>query len=423
MSTSRLVLIRNVGNELKRVSGTCSAAGTTTTIVDTSGDSPLDPDDDERKYANAWAYIEADSAGTPLNVGELRRVSSYVPDNGTLTLSRALSNATTATQSYGIYFKRPPIRLAEYKGIADYINETLRNVVYRTRHLMTLVTDGDMETSGTTSWTASNSTLTKLTAAANVRLGKQAMQVANSSASGYARSGLVDVSPYQNYAVAADCRAISGTARLVLYDETNGATIDDRTSDIYGWRWLHFNYTIPSGCERVSVRLVGDEATADLYWDNVSLRNVAATRMDLPSWVVNENAIEEVGVWRGGTGTASTDDEAGDYAVDERYAGVLHWWEIVEDATGLTPKRLEFWPLPSSDELLVLRGLRVYDELDDDTDTTDCPADLALAGALTKIYRELGDAANYTYWKARYNSYLGIYQPRLSRRSKGTRPY
>ena len=425
MSTSRQTLIQNIAKDkgLGYGSGTCSAAGTATTIIDTSADSPFDVDDDNTLYANAWAKIESDSAATPLNVGEVRRVDATGYNATTQTLTtRAFTNSTTVTQSYAVYLGRPPTRVGITPGIDEAINETLRSLSYRERSLLTLVTDGDMETSTTTSWTASNSTLSKVTTAAYVRLGTRCLRVQNSAANGYVRPAThLSVAEGQSYQVRADFLAAVGTAKLQLYDETNAAAIRTETAvtGVTPQRFLYFQDTIPTGCKQVSVRLIGSEITADIYWDNVSLRNANGTEIGLPSWVTGRGQVEELEEWEGGLQSATGDD----FSIDETDRPVVRWWDVVEDPIGATPFRVTFWPKPFAQSLLVVRGIRPGAELSADSDTTVLNADLVKAGALCRIYWDKEDGRNYGRWLNVFNALCREHLPRFSKRIIGSSPY
>ncbi len=421
MSTSLATLETNIAKapELGFASGTCSAAGTTLTIVDTSTDSPFDTGDPKEQYQHAWAKITADSAASPLNVGEVRRVKTYTPGSQTITTSMAFSNGTTTTQSYALFLNTPPTRVGILPGLDEWINQTLRECYYHDLSLLTLITDGDMETAAASNWTASNATLSKVTAAANVWLGKQALRVLNTLANGYAESATVNVTAGQVYHVRADVRVASGTATLQLYDKTNGAVIDTAVDSVErGWRYLWYNGTIPTSCKQVSVRLVGTEATADVYWDNVSLRQASATEIALPSWITSKKQVEELYEWHGGTSDQTNDS----VTIDQQRRYQMPWWEVVSDPTGQTPYRIEFSHAPQAGSLLIVKGLRPYGELSADTDTTDANADMVKAGALGKLLLAKDNPAAGKYLAA-YFALHGQYSARWEGRLNNQRPY
>lgn len=418
MSVTLLNLKRAIGKELGFVTGAPSGAGTTTTLVDTSGDSPLDSSDDADLFDGAWLYIAADSAAIPQNVGELRRISTYAPSTGTLTVSRAFTNATTTTMTYEIYFGAPPERAGTHKGIKDYINDVLRLMFYRTRHLLTLVTDGDMETSGVTGWTASNATRTKSTSTGVIE-GDQALRVLNSAANGYVYSGTIDVAEQRSYLLAADATVVSGTAELVAYDVTNSAEIESVTTDDRDGRCLFMSFTTPSDCKQVRIHLKGQEATADVYWDNVSLLAAATSLADLPSWFLNAEWLEEVEMRYCGGGSYNS------APLRYRNDAPMRWFSVVEDYTGVTPFRLRFDPPISLGSHLFIRAVRPYTELSADSDATDADQDWVRACVLARVYADrassgppsLDGVTQLQYWSNEAKALSRSWQPTVKRRA------
>lgn len=413
MSSTLLVLEQNLAKApgMGYASGT-STSGTTSTLVDSSPDSPFFTNDSDKLYQNAWVKIESDADTT--NTGNVRRIRTYTPTSQTLTIQGTFSAAVDDDDQYGIYLRVPPVRSGLHAGLLEYINDTIRNLYYRTYHLLTLVTDGDMETSGITNWTGVNTeTLAKSTTAAYIALGKQSLHVDCTAASGYAKSAAIAVADGDSYDLLAECKVLSGTSRLQLYDETNATAIDADTTTDRDWRWLLVHATIPSGCHSVTARLVGDEITADAYWDNVCLRPSYATRMDLPSWVVNASAVEDLIVWSGGM-----ERVGGGWATVERLGTVVPRWEVLEDSIGQTARRIEFDTLLGETDLLLLKAIRPYTELSADTDATDANADLVKAGALTRIGNDLQDRALLARWLPEYAKLLAMHQPRLTRRMR-----
>ena len=169
------------------------------------------------------------------------------------------------------------------------IQRAQRKVYFETQTVCTEVTDGDMEASGVTNWTDINGdeTASKVTAAANVRTGTQAIRVQNATVNGGVQSDAIDVHPAEPVRVSAVVRSDSGTPSLILYDETNGAAIATITPTTDPNRWIHLEWEglIPSGCVSVTVRLVGAENDADLFWDNAIFYHKNTTQIIAPSWL------------------------------------------------------------------------------------------------------------------------------------------
>ncbi len=420
MSTSLLTLARNIAKDgYGYATGAPSSTGLTTTIVDTSADSPLDTGDSTTLWVNAWAKITADSAGTPQNVGEVQRITTYAPSTGTLTVGRAFSETTKTTMTYDLYMGIPPTRKGLIKGTDEFINAVLRRLFYHRPFLLTLITDGDMETSGVSNWTASNSAATKSTST-GVTLGDQALRVLNSSASGYVQSASVNVEESQFLYLAADLTVVTGTGTLQLYDVTNSASIETAESSEKQSRRVWLSANVPADCKQVAVRLVGTGASDDCYWDNVTLLNSSATEMPLPSWYVERKWMERLGMWVARSGASSGDHSALD-SID-RYP--LQFWPI-EDPTGYTPFKVKFDSYVLSGAHLVGEALSPFSELSADTDTTDANADLVKAFALVDIAQERKNKDLLQIWGPKAEALDKLYQAqwRGPQRFKFRTPY
>lgn len=387
MSTTLLALKRIIARELGYGSGTCSAAGTTTTIIDTSADSPLDTADHPTLFQNAWAMVEADSAGTPLNVGECKRIKVYTPASQTLTLAQALTDATTTTQSYGIYPKVPPIRVGGNKPIVEFINDILPYSFYRYPVLLSLVTDGDCETSGVTNWSDVGTCTQAKSTTTGVTYGKQALSLTNTAAnSGVKNATPISVVEGQVYQVIADIRCDGYTGQLKVYDLTNAATIDvvKQTAE-RGQRYLYNQVTIPSNCKQMEIHLLATGASAVHYWDNISVRQAYATEMALPTWFTNPLWLE--GVYYTYGGQQEQDDDS--WSMDERAWYPVHNWGLVEDPAGIGYKVWWEGTRVPQDAHLWAMCRRPGATLSADTDSTDIDSNLVKAAALVRIYSDL----------------------------------
>lgn len=417
MGTTLLELEKLIAKELGYATGAPSTTGTTTTLLDTSGDSPLDTEDDDSQYVNWWLKIEADSAVPPTNVGETRRVKTYAPSTATLTTSRAYSASTKTTHTYGLYPALPPTRLGGIKGIDEYINDVLRNTQHKDLTLLSMLTDADMETSATTSWTGANSTLAKNTT--YMTAGLRCLSVTASADGGYAKQA-VSVFGSRQYLVAADVTVASGSAKLQAYDETNSAEIDSVTTTWTAPSFVWFTFETPATCKSISIRLVGVANTNVAYWDNITLRPTTGRDMPLPSWFMDEAWFEEPEVWGGGA--ASTTDHV-DSLLDSRYRTIVPWWRVLVDHSGTTPYKLEFATPPINGHLFA-RTLRPYTELSADSDSTNCNKDLIRAYALGRILSDRGDEKGAARWLAEGRQLYQKFVPKVDRRqAQMTRPF
>ena len=262
-------LITELAKELgDYYSGTLSA-GTTSLLTDTTTDSPWyssrNTISDSHFDDSYWIKITSGSAD-----GEVRRVHTSDVSAGTITPESNFS-ATPSTASYELCsFDRPDIL-----GIGRYINLALRDMKYPTRYWATLVSDGDMDASGTTSWsTTSSASVGKTTTAANVWSGQRALTVTPSGAGGYVQSASVLCGADDEFYVEASAlpNTAAQDARLVVWDVTNGAAVKT-FSDWTEGRWGILGgetVSAPSGCNAIAFRLTAVNNTIPVHWDNVT---------------------------------------------------------------------------------------------------------------------------------------------------------
>ena len=153
------------------------------------------------------------------------------------------------------------------------IQRALRHIYLETHIALPAFLDADMQTAGVGNWAVGGSAaLSKVTAATNVFPGggTQALFINNGAANDYAESPSIRVPQNTGVFVAVIVRADLGTFSLQLYDVTGAAVFGTAvTYDDEGWARVWRQDTTPSGCEEMTVRLVGVEATADIYVDCV----------------------------------------------------------------------------------------------------------------------------------------------------------
>lgn len=420
--TTLLELLQTIGDELGRASGTTTGKPVTGGVLqpdilssldyarlyDNSGDSPLDPGDSPDLYANAWLLIEGDSADPPQNVGECRRISSYTPSLSMIECSRVFNHLPTNTESYGIYLGAPPVKMGNRKGLREYVNAVLRGLRRRDLGLLTLVTDGDCEATGTTHWTA-NGTAVVAKATTGVTGGQASLSVTTPAGGDYVASASVPVLAGAQYSVCADCYETAGYGcQLVVWDVTNAAAIETLSTSALGQHYLAAGVTVPAGCQQLELRLssVTAHASAVSYWDTLSLRSQTAHAMAAPAWLTTRAWLEDV-VYRAG-GTRADTNEA--YQYDRAGLVPLHWWQASEEATG--GLRVEFAPAPPVASHLFVQAQRPYAELTALDDTTTADPDLLKAWALVNLYTDLDNRAGVSRWYATALTLLGQHVPR-----------
>ena len=246
------------------------------------------------------------------------------------------------------------------------------------------VTDGDMDANNTTSWTnTSLSTMEKVTTAQYVWSGFRSLHTVSASSAGYAKS--VSIRVFANTTFFASCvvRVISGTASLLVYDETNSANVNTAvTSGESGWARLWVYGNVPTGCESVHLRLGCTEA-AELYWNHALLYTSDRKQYPAPSYVDDQFKFHKLRQARYAT-TISNQTQGGYDAADSRT--FMDWSQpqmfsldpFQQDANPYTIQLLRAVPR----EELWIQARRPYSDtepLSSETSTTRAPLELLYA--------------------------------------------
>ena len=396
--------------------GTASAAGAAggTTIVDTTNFTD--------SFANAnfydgWYAIA--TSGT--YAGQVRRVSSYAGATGTITVADAFGGQIASGVTFELHSYDP----AE---LNNAINRALARCYYRTYFYPSLVTDGDMETSGTTNWTGSSSAATK--DASVVKYGTQALVSTNSGANGYVRTASISVTPNDYYYVEVAVRPDNFAVSLVVYDVTNSAAITLSTAAASSgreWKRLWANFQTPSGCEQIQIRLTADSATAITYWDNLILQKVHHRYLALPSWVTESGNVAQV-QYRGRGRTDTAETSGCEFLDEEDWLPVTPGPDVEQDRTAVTNALAIRLPSQAGYSAYRAKCVRQYDSLTSDTATTTAATEWVAMGAILELLRmgvlrapgsQEGEfKSQVNAWKRDWMLLCRKYQPKLQQRAK-----
>ena len=231
-----------------------------------------------------------DASAAPEN--EQSPITTYDPTtNGRVTFNPALTAALVAGDSYQLW------RYPDPTIVKDFLDQVLKNDIYLPYwSLLSEIPDFDMEANNTTDWTASNATVTKVTGTEPVLNGKRWLSVVTTSAAGYARTATMFVEPGKSYHLSAMVRvgAASTTPNLIAYDVTNGASIDSKSSIRQYPTRIWFEFTVPSTCYQIQVRLSNTENSVTSLWDDVVLYPVDSGEISLPWWVKNKQQVKGI---------------------------------------------------------------------------------------------------------------------------------
>jgi|GEM_PF-3662518 len=340
--------------------------GSATTLIDTS--SVLTGPYSAQRFAKGSPvrYTTLNGAAS----SECTAVSDYNPATGTITLSPA----TTASKAAD--------KAIIWSGIdhPDRVTEAIDRGL--TRHCfhwvpvpLTDVPDGDMGDSGVTLWgTAVDCTTTKVSMAWPMSFGQRYMFTNLSGANGYQPSAAIPCQEGDGWKLDVLVYVVSGTAVLSAYDQTNSAAItlngDGGSYAGTGWKRLRNTFSVPSGCETLTIRLGGTGATDDVYWTSVVAHPLNRRRFTLPSRVTRDPG--EVLIRRG--------EEYEDMRLLSYGSGA----SIAQSPVGLAVEL----PTAAGDPVYV-EVAEPYDALATDAATTDCAEELAVIAGIYELYKLL----------------------------------
>ena len=264
----------------------------------------------------------------------------------------------------------------------EVIERAMRKMLYLMPALPSLLSDSDMEDSGVDSWLAgTGATVSKITV--SYFRGSQALEVgADGTGNRYAYQNF-NVTPGKDYYIWCVCRSpvITYEMKLVVYDNTNAAEIDSKTTIHAAWQGLSIAFTPPSGCKQVQIRLQTVTLSVSTYWDQVQLLSKDTIRYVLPSWVTE---IWQVGrpVFQYEGADSVTDAWAVDTVAPRRWAHIRIYKE--GPRVYVTPD-----PPFSNEAPVYIECLRPYAALTGDSSTTDADLDWVVSKAYYEAKRIL----------------------------------
>lgn len=390
-------LLRRIDFPAHPLTSATTLIGTTTALNDTI----LAPSAQLEDYIGAWVYI-AEAVGSGPAVGEIARVTNvnFSGTNSQFTLAPALSLAIQTGTDYEIHRRFHPAVL--HQVIADVLDELEHPILLP----LTLITDGDMETSGVTDWTASNATLVK--SVTTVLRGRQALSVTATAANGQARSAAVNLPPKTEVFCAADVFITGGdSAKLILQGGTSGE-IETAQSAATGWVHLEFETATKATDETAHLRLESQANTDVTIWDNAVLLPRLQASLPYPPTIEFSDEIVNVFYFPRGTALENTTDDMA-YRLLE---GIATFWShahVERDETAVVPYRLELEKTPIN-RMLFVEGRVDFSPFSGATEaildvaTTLAPKELVVELAYAKMLDQMANAARDEGDFNRYNA-------------------
>lgn len=350
------------------------------------------------------AYALAD---TNLGTRQFQGMYIYRPDRtgddkvrvaGTLNTSTGAIVHTGANWSNTSDVEYEMIGLMHPDELNACITRSTRRI-YREVQLILpgLIVDGDMEAADMTHWAAVGSPSTREKSATYAFSGTQASHVANASANEGIKSDVMVITPDLKVYLSCGVRVISGTAKLVLYDETNSEEIASVTCAELSRSHLWLEATIPMTCKQITVRLLGVESDADIWWDRAALYPPDLRRFPAPSWLNEQYKFQKLREAQYTRHSAQTNQTYGSY--DDADSRVWSDWRTPSDFSlealhsDAVPYEVQITrPAPRNE--LWIQAKRPYSDtepLDSDTAITYAPQDQLEAILKEEILRTLKD--------------------------------
>jgi hypothetical protein len=264
---------------------------------------------------------------------------------------------------------------------------------------LTKVQDGDMGDSAITSlWTASVSTVSKVVMPWPGTIGQRYLRVLNA---GYAASNAMPCQAGDQWRIDALVYVLTGTGTLVVRDNTNAANItlsgDGGSYTGTGWKRLDNTFTIPTGCETITVRLGSTGATDDSYWTSIIAYQQNERRFLLPA----RCTPKRLGRMLRRTGT-----EYEDFHFHE--SG--HPWSVQGGGAG---EVVELNNAAGTGDPPYIEELRPYEALTTDAAITECPDELAIKASIYETYKQMARPAPTQETKSGYLTVSDIKQNAL----------
>lgn len=362
------------------------------------------------RYAAAQIYI---TSGTAPDVNP-NEISAYAPSTGVFTPGVSYTTPPASNATFDIYGRG--FDIAEIK---QAINRALRKLRYVSIVPLSLLPDADFSSSSATDdWgTAVTATVSKVSTTTpglvlpNFVRNTRAMRVLCTSANGYQPTKILVVTPGDTYFCQITAvRAAVGTAKLIAWDNTNSAEIASETWANEGWGRINFTFTVPSTCERITLRLSGVGASDDTYWSgDLFLLRQGSHEVPLPDYLDDEADLRRV------LYSIETDEYDADI-MREHY-----WWDISPNE-GSTTNPFKVRLYPSARDALWLEVSRPFPALSADADTTFANREWIEAAATVeylrlRINKEPGEdtkawRAELSNWERQLRAYNSRFMPR-----------
>lgn len=420
MSTYQAIAERVIDTLKIGVYGT-GTARTATTFTATAD---LQNSNAHGNESEGW-WIESPNA--PAGTGgteadRVKPVKTIAASTGVLT--QAGSSWTNTTDQF--YFRLLHPAWHPTRVLKPLINRGLEKAWQTWRTILSDIPNADFEAS-TIGGTDSNATGSRSTTAANVWQGAAAGRVLNSAANGYHQMAAFDAMAGRQFISGGFARIAVGTGHVYVRDGSNSVAVKDLSFSGVGQpHYFSLNGTWPSTCYSGLVRVGGDGASDDVYYDDLFMYSLPLSRINAPSWVTQvkdpETGASLVKLFRQRNRLVGDNSSGPARAYDlERIPD--NDWQLVYIPGAAQPLYFEFGKELDVNALPIIIQARrpfVYNDagtrtgtLSADADTTPCPVDLAVAATML-IWCEENARPELGLWQNTYDLLQGQLEGELT---------
>jgi hypothetical protein len=358
-------------------------------------------------FFGAWIRLMYfDNSGTPALQEIVSRIHQFAPETGKLTFSPTIGtvNGTAATVD-GHYEIWPDIHPDAVDG---FINDILNALIYEGFIPHTLVTDGDMEDSDLTNWTALTAgapATTDAKATSPFKVGRQAIHGVAAAVDEGRRSARIPCTPGQQFNISVPVKVDVGSVDINFVDATASTNIKSTTVTDTAAVEVRYTAAAPADCKIVHIEYASNANLDDFYIGPISILKTDERRASVDSSTI-DYADDIIGAYELPVGPTAI--------VSDTYLAFTEPWVQID----ITKRDAERDALPITAEVLSSRPIylkvhRRYPSLTADTATTAAHKLMVVNGALSYVEEARGNdrkAARYlrTYHELRESAGLSL---------------
>ncbi len=311
----------------------------------------------------------------------IRWAGDLAPTTGVITVA-TMADTTLGTE---------PCILLDHnlhpQWLVDAINRAMTRAYFDNLEPLSLAADAGFQATGTTAYTASGTTFTKVTTADSFDVFTGIGSGRTATADGYITQTF-NVHPDEQIYVGALARANAGTASLVLQDETGAAAMNSgnvRSHSGENWAYLWRQENVIPGCETMGVRLTVS-GTGDVNWNGLWVYRVRDNFVKLDTKWDTAFKVPALAYMTFGAAVSSSNHVEAAFSRNLREVPRTAY-DFQMEKPGANPFAIQFHEEGWLNHPLYIQGRRAYSDLTTFTialsETTAC--DLDLIESLTRV--------------------------------------